>query len=55
MSRFDPRLLFSGEWAIVQSREVQDIKQAVGGLTACVKQFVVQQQGRARVMVVIIR
>ena len=42
-------LLFPGEWAVSQCGEVQGIKQAVGGLAACVKQFAEQQQDTTRV------
>lgn len=42
-------LCTSGEWAMVQRGEVQGIKEAVGGVTACVKQFVEQQRDTARV------
>ena len=41
--------VISEKWASVQNGEVQDIKKAVGGLRACVKQFIEQQQDTARV------
>ena len=36
---------------MVQSGEVQGIKQAIGALIVCVKQFVEQQQGTAKVCI----